>query len=514
MAGPSVKRAASGRRPRSSVGRGAILAIDQGTTGTKALLLGTDLRVLAEASREFRQHFPRPGWVEHHPEEIFASVEAAVRAALARARLDPRRIVGVGITNQRETTILWDRKTGRALYPAIVWQDRRTHAACQRLKQGRMEEPVRKATGLLLDPYFSATKAAWILDHVAGARRRAAAGGVAFGTVDTYLLWRLTGGRTHATDPSNASRTLLMDIGAGAWSPELCKLFRVPMGLLPRIESNDQVVGETRGLGFLPDGIPISGVLGDQQAALFGQAAFQPGEAKCTYGTGAFLVLNTGFHRVQPRGGILGTVAWERLGKTTYALEGSAFIAGAAVQWLRDGLGIVRNSQDIEALAASVPDSGGVVFVPALSGLGAPHWDAEARGVISGLTRGSTRAHLARATLEGIAFQIRDLVEAMRGSFGRSPRALKVDGGATRNDLLLQIQADLLGLPVVRPAVTSTTALGAALLCALNLGVAPSLEALGRSWREDRRFKPRIRAPERLSRVRQWDRAVARALLH
>ncbi|MHC5009502.1 MAG: FGGY family carbohydrate kinase, partial [Planctomycetota bacterium] len=404
-----------GSRSRLRARSKVVLAIDQGTTATKAMLVDDRMRVVGEASRDFAQHFPRPGWVEHDPDEIWASVRGAVRDVLARCRIAASRIAAVGITNQRETTLLWERAAGRPLHRAIVWQDRRTADACARLKRDGREATLRRRTGLVLDPYFSGTKLAWLLRHVKGARTAARRGALCFGTIDSYLVWRLTGGRSHVTDASNASRTLLFDLEACAWSESLCRLLQVPTAVLPEVLANDRVFGETTGLDFLPDGIPIASVIGDQQSALFGQACFRRGEAKCTYGTGAFLMLNTGRRVVHSRRGLLSTVAWQ-LGRTpTYALEGSAFIAGAIVQWLRDGLGLVAAADDAEALARTVDDSGGVTLVPALTGLGAPHWRPDARGLLCGITRGTTKGHVARAALEGIAFQVHDLVEAMAG---------------------------------------------------------------------------------------------------
>jgi glycerol kinase len=427
-----------------------VLAIDQGTTGTTAVLLDRALAVRAAVNQEFPQHFPRPGWVEHDLEEIWASVGATVRKALRQAGARGRDVAAIGITNQRETTALWRRSTGRPVSRAIVWQDRRTTDACAALKAQGREPWVRERTGLVLDPYFSATKLRWLLDHVKGARAAAGSGALAFGTVDTFLCWRLTGG-AHVTDVSNASRTLLMDLATRRWDDDLLALFGVPRAVLPEIRSSSETYGTTRGLAFLPDGIPVCGMAGDQQAALFGQACFAPGDAKCTYGTGAFLLQNVGPRPVHSSRGLLATVAWDVGGEVAYALEGSSFIAGAAVQWLRDGLGLIKTSAEIEPLARQVKDSGGVTFAPALAGLGAPHWRPEARGLIRGLDRGTTAAHLARATLDGIALSVFDLAEAMRVESGQPFRAFKVDGGACRNDLLMQTQADLLGVAVIRP---------------------------------------------------------------
>jgi glycerol kinase len=504
----------------SAAAGSTILAIDQGTTGTKALLLDRELRILAEATREFPQHFPAPGQVEHELEEVFASVRGAVGAAIASAGVAPKSIAAIGVTNQRETTAIWERGSGRPIHRAIVWQDRRTTEHCQELKRQGLEAKFREVTGLLLDPYFSGTKIAWLLDHVRGARARSEAGELCFGTIDTYLTWRLTAGRAHVTDVSNASRTLLMDLGTCAWSDELLEILRVPRAVLPEIRSSDAVLGETRGLDFLPDGIPIAGLLGDQQSALFGQVCFERGEAKCTYGTGAFLMLNTGERIVRSKRGLLSTCAWRLGGKTVYALEGSAFIAGAIVQWLRDGLRIIHSSDEVEELARSVESSDGVIFVPALTGLGAPHWDPTARGLIAGITRGTTAAHIARAALDGVAFQIHDILSAMQQDLAEAGdgakaaiRDLKVDGGAARNHLLMQFQADILGCEVVRPQITSTTALGAALLAGLAVGVFPSTASICKIWKEDCRFKPKLKRKEVTELLKRWERAVRQARL-
>jgi len=488
-----------------------ILAIDQGTTGTKAVLLDSQLKVVGEASREFPQHFPRPGWVEHDLEEIYRSVESAVKALLARARIDPSRIAAVGITNQRETTALWDKESGKAVYRAIVWQDRRTADACQRLQKAGLEGVIQQKTGLRLDPYFSGTKLAWILDNVSGARRKAESGKLLFGTVDTYLTWRLTGGASHITDISNASRTLLMDLQSGDWSGSLLEILKIPAPLLPEIRENDRIFGKTHGTRILPDGIPIASVIGDQQSALFGQACFSSGEAKCTYGTGAFLVMNTGQGIVRSQHGLISTAAWKINKKPAYAMEGSTFIAGAIVQWLRDGLGLIRSSEDVEALARSVKGSEGLVLVPALTGLGAPHWRPDAQGLITGITRGTSAGHLARAALEGIAFQIHDLVRAMEKDLGRKLKTLKVDGGAARNNLLLQLQADILGTSIVRPRITSTTALGTALLAGLTIGLFPSQSLIKKVWEEEQRFLPRMASKERRELTARWNEAVEKA---
>lgn len=496
-------------------GNGIILSIDQGTTGTKALLLDSNLDVLAEASREFPQHFPSPGEVEHDLDEIFQSVRGSVCEALQAGSVDAASIAAIGITNQRETTAIWKAEDGQPVHRAIVWQDRRTAGMCRKLKEAGLEDLFREKTGLLLDPYFSGTKIAWILDEVEGTRRMAEAGELRFGTIDTFLCWKLSGGASHVTDISNASRTLLMDLEDCQWNDQLLDALGVPASLLPTIMDNDCIFAKTSGLDFLPDGIPVAGMIGDQQSALFGQTCFDAGEAKCTYGTGGFLMLNTGEKIIRSNSGLLSTAAWKIGGKTTFALEGSAFIAGAIVQWLRDGLGIISDSSEIEALAASVEDSGGVVFVPALTGLGAPHWDPDARGLIAGLTRGSTAAHIARAALEGIAFQINDILSAMRKDLqqddsgpGKDLLELKVDGGASNNNLLMQFQADLLGCEVSRPAITSTTALGAALQAGLTTGIFESISQIRDSWREDRRFSPSMAAAEVAENTARWEAAV------
>jgi len=481
-----------------------VASIDQGTTGTTVLLFDEDEKVVGRGYREIPQSFPAPGQVEHDPEAIWASVLAALREARAQA---PGEIAAIGITNQRETTILWERASGHPVAPAIVWQDRRTAGACEELRKQGHEPRIREATGLLLDPYFSGTKITWLLDHHAGLRERAARGEIAFGTVDSYLLWRLSGGEVHVTDVTNASRTLLFDLHRLDWSDELLDLFRVPRALLPAVRPSQGKLAVTRGVPGLPDGVPVMGVAGDQQAALFGQGCVAPGDAKCTYGTGAFLLMNIGERPVISRNRLLGTVAWTIGGKTSYALEGSVFVAGALVQWLRDGLGIIGAARDVEPLAASVPDSGGVIIVPALSGLGAPHWRPEARGLITGLTRGTTRAHLARAALEAIALQVVELVQAMVEDAGRPMRSLRVDGGAAANDLLMQLQADLLGVEIVRPDMVESTALGAGRLAAQGIGIVPR----GSDAAHTTVFKPRLPQAEREKVLARWREAVAKA---
>ncbi len=467
-----------------------LLAIDQGTTGTTALLIDRSLRVHGKINVEFPQIYPQPGWVSHDPLAIWQSALDAIAQVLALTGVTGGQIAGIGITNQRETTVIWHRDALRPIAEAIVWQCRRTADVCDALKAAGHEADVRARTGLPIDAYFSGTKAAWLLDHVPDARAQAERGELAFGTIDTWLVAKLTAGAAHVTDPSNASRTMLYDIGERRWSNQLCDLLRVPRQILPEVRPSAAIYGHTRGVPGLPDGIPIAGMAGDQQSALCGQLCLAPGSAKCTYGTGAFLLMQTGPERIASRNGLLTTVAWQVGDDFHYALEGSVFIAGAAVQWLRDGLGIIEKASDIEKLAASVADSGGVVFVPALTGLGAPYWNQDARGAITGLTRGTTRAHLARATLEGIALSCADLLAAMERDLGRRLVELRVDGGAAANDLLMQIQADLLQTTVVRPDVIETTALGAAVLAGIGIGWFASLADAADSWRENKRFAP------------------------
>jgi glycerol kinase len=487
-----------------------ILALDQGTTSSRAILFDQGGAIKAVAQREFRQIFPQAGWVEHDPQEIWTSQIGVAVEALAAASLRPRDLAAVGITNQRETTVVWDRETGQPVMNAIVWQDRRTAEMCDRLRAGGAEPMVQQRSGLLLDAYFSGTKVAWILDNVEGARARAEAGKLAFGTVDTWLLWNLTSGRLHVTDPSNASRTLLFNIHTGDWDDELLRLLRVPRSLLPEVRSSSEVYGEvTTTLGLAS--APLGGIAGDQQAALFGQMCVKPGLTKNTYGTGCFMLQNTGTGAPASRNRLLTTVAWKRNGVTEYALEGSVFIGGAVVQWLRDGLGLIRSSSDVEALAGSVPDPGGVYLVPAFAGLGAPHWDAYARGAVVGLTRGTTAAHIARAALDSIAYQVADLLDAMQADAGVRLGELRVDGGASKNDLLMQFQADLLGVPVARPAVTETTALGAAYLAGLAVGFWKDVEEIASQWRVERRFEPKTPAARAQELRGRWKQALERA---
>ncbi|TVQ89539.1 MAG: glycerol kinase [Deltaproteobacteria bacterium] len=483
-----------------------ILAIDQGTTGTTAMLIDRDISVLATRTVDFPNHYPAPGLVEHDVVEIWQSVRGAIRGVLHKAGVSADRVKAIGITNQRETSLFWDASTGEPLGRALVWQDRRTADRCEALREAGHEDEVRRRTGLVLDPYFSGTKAAWMLDHHPGARARAERGELRFGTIDTWLAHRLTG--AHVTDPSNASRTLLMDLASTSWSDDLCELFQVPRACLPEIVDSSQVVGHTRGLECLPDGIPVAGLIGDQQGALFGQACFAVGLAKCTYGTGAFILLNTGDKPVPSEHGMLTTVAWRLGGRPTFALEGSAFIAGAAVQWLRDGLTLIEHAAEVESLAASVPDAGGVVFVPALAGLGAPYWRPHARGLVRGITRGTTKAHLARAVLDGVAHQLVDILGAMAADLGGALQEMRVDGGASANALLMQRQADLLGVPCVRPVVRETTGLGSGLLAGLATGFWGSLDEVADSWSVDRRFEPSGDADE-IARAREaWLAAV------
>lgn len=489
-----------------------ILALDQGTTSSRAIVFDRRGRARGAAQQEFPQLFPRPGWVEHDPADLWESTRRVALAAVAEANLTAENIAGIGVTNQRETTLLWERRSGRPIAPAIVWQDRRTSAACAKLKRNGLEKRIRERTGLVLDPYFSATKLAWFLDAMPGLRRRARRGEIAFGTVDTWLVWQLTGGRVHVTDVSNASRTLLLNLQTGQWDDELLAIFHIPREVLPEVRSSSEVYGEVESIPALR-GVPIAGIAGDQQAALFGQACFSPGQAKNTYGTGCFLLLHTGKRPVRSRHNLLTTIAW-RLGpeaKLEYALEGSVFIGGAVVQWLRDGLGLIGSSQGIEPLARSVNDTGGVYIVPAFSGLGAPHWDPAARGAIVGLTRGSTAAHLARAAIESIAYQSADLIGAMRADAGITLRELRVDGGATVNDGLLQFQCELLRVPVIRPRIRETTALGAAYLAGLATGVWRDQEEIAALWRPDRTFRPVTPAAAMRRGRRDWARAVERA---
>jgi len=495
-----------------------VLALDQGTTSSRAIVFDQTGAAVASSQREFKQHYPEPGWVEHDPDEIFRTQRDCAREALRKAGLKAEDLVAAGITNQRETTLLWDRQTGQPVHRAIVWQDRRTAPLCQELKEVGAESLIAERTGLIIDPYFSGTKLAWLLDNVPGARARAERGELAFGTVDTWLVWHLSQSRTHVTDPSNASRTLLFNIHMGDWDPELLKLLRIPRAILPDVLPSSHAFGMIAP-SVLGAPVPITGIAGDQQAALFGQGCHKPGMAKNTYGTGCFMLMNTGSRVVRSKNGLLATAA-AQLGRAIdardadfeYALEGSVFIAGAVVQWLRDELGFFSKSEEVERLAASVLDNGGVYIVPAFAGLGAPHWDPHARGAILGLTRGSSRAHLARAALESIAFQTADVLEAMQKDAGEKLSELRVDGGAAANDLLMQFQADLLGVPVVRPKVLETTALGAAYLAGLAVDLWKSREEIAAQWRMERRFEPRMARGEAEGLLGRWREAVTRSL--
>jgi len=486
-----------------------VVAVDQGTTGTTVLVLDRRGRVAGRAYQEFTQHFPKPGWVEHDPEEIWRTTLAVLRKACRRAGARGRDLAAIGITNQRETTVVWDRRTGRPVHRAIVWQDRRTAGYCDALRAAGAEDLVRRKAGLVLDPYFSATKLRWLLGNVRRAEERAARGELCFGTIDSWLVWKLTGGGVHVTDPTNASRTLLYDIHAQRWDEELSRLFEVPPSMLPEIRPSSGIFGETTA-DLLGTPVPIAGIAGDQQSALFGQGCTAPGMAKNTYGTGCFLLLHTGQQAVASTHGLLTTIACDERGRPAYALEGAIFIAGAAIQWLRDGLGLLRKAAESEHAARSVDSSLGVYVVPAFVGLGAPYWDAEARGAVLGLTRGVTRAHLVRATLEALAFQTRDVMDAMAADAGAPLQALRVDGGAAANDFLMQFQADLLGVPVERPALVETTAMGAAQLAGLAVGFWRSPKELGASRRKDRRFRPRMAAERREALYRGWHEAVRR----
>ena len=488
-----------------------LLALDQGTTSSRAIVFAENGEIVSVAQREFKQYFPQPGWVEHDPEEIWTSQIEVAEQAIQTAKLKPSDVAALGITNQRETIVIWDRATGEPIHPAIVWQDRRTSEVCDRLRSEGHEKLVREKTGLLLDPYFSGTKIAWLLDHVDGARQAAEAGKLACGTIDTWLVHKLTGGNLHITDASNASRTLLMNIHSGDWDDELLDCIGVPRSLLPEFRPSSEIYGEVD--NSLPlAGIKIGGIAGDQQSALFGQTCFDRGSTKNTYGTGCFMLMNTGEEAVASKNKLLTTVAWRIGDKTEYALEGSVFIGGAVVGWLRDGLGIVKSSSEIEALASSVPDSDGVFMVPAFTGLGAPHWDPYARGAILGITRGTTSAHIARAALESIALQVADLAQAMVADSGAALPGLRVDGGASVNNLLMQFQADILQSPVIRPTVTETTALGAAYLAGLAAGVWPNREAISSQWSIDAQFDPVMSNDQAAQWRTQWQRAVERSL--
>ncbi|MBC6936574.1 MAG: glycerol kinase [Chloroflexi bacterium] len=488
-----------------------ILALDQGTTSSRAILFDRAGRITAAAQQEFPQLYPQPGWVEHDPEAIWQTQLEVARAVLAKQNLTAADIAAIGITNQRETTVVWERATGRPIFNAIVWQDRRTAGLCDRLKAEGFDKTIREKTGLVTDAYFSGTKVAWLLDNVPGARERAERGELAFGTIDSFLMWRLTGGRLHITDVSNASRTMLYDIHKNWWSTTMLKRLNIPQAILPQVVPSSMIYGETDPALF-GGAIPLAGMAGDQQAATFGQACYMPGLAKNTYGTGCFMLMNTGGEAVESKNNLLTTIGW-KLGEsaTQYALEGSVFIAGAVVQWLRDELKLITSAAESEPLARSAADAGGVYVVPAFVGLGAPYWDSYARGTIVGLTRGSGRAHIVRAALESIAYQTRDVLEAMRADSGLTLQTLRVDGGATGNDFLLQFQADILGVPVQRPAVTETTALGTAYLAGLATGFWSSLDEIARQWAIEKTFEPQMPADRRDSLYAGWKRAVERA---
>ena len=485
-----------------------ILALDQGTTSSRAIVFDHAGSIVSVAQQEFRQIFPRPGWVEHDANEIWATQSSVAAEAILKAGLTANAIAAIGITNQRETTVVWERATGKPIANAIVWQDRRTAAVCDKLKRAGKATLIRRKTGLVLDAYFSATKLQWLLNNIPGAKARAKRGELAFGTIDSWLVWQLTGGRVHVTDPSNASRTMLFNIRTGDWDGELLALFGIPRAVLPQVRTSSEVYGETTHFGAA---IPIAGIAGDQQAALFGQACTRPGMVKNTYGTGCFMLMNTGTKPVTSKNNLLTTVAWRIGNRTEYALEGSIFIAGAVVQWLRDGLGIIKSARDVEALAAQVTDTGGVYLVPAFVGMGAPHWDPAARGLLAGLTRGTTAAHLARAALEGIAYQVADVLHAMEADAKIKLKELRVDGGASTNNLLMQFQANLLGVPVVRPRISETTALGAAYLAGLAVGYWKDQQEIAAQWQVDRRFSAAMRGGERKRLTAGWQQALGRA---
>ena len=485
-----------------------ILALDAGTTSSRAIVFDRAGSIIAVAQKEFPQIFPKPGWVEHDPRDIWSTQLGVAAEVLQKAKLGAADIAAIGITNQRETTVVWDRSTGQPVCNAIVWQDRRTASICDRLKAKKLDRVIRRKTGLVIDAYFSATKIQWILQNVKGARARARAGELAFGTVDSWLVWNLTGGNVHVTDASNASRTMLYNIVKEEWDDELLSVFGVPRSMLPHVRSSSEIYGETSLLG---GSIPIAGIAGDQQAALFGQVCTKPGMVKNTYGTGCFMLMNTGTKPITSKNKLLTTIAWRIGNRTDYALEGSIFIAGAVVQWLRDGLEMIRTSAEVEALAASVSDTGGVYLVPAFAGLGAPHWDQYARGAILGITRGTTKAHIARASLEGIALQVMDVLKAMEADAGIKLKELRVDGGACANDLLMQMQADLLNVPVVRPKVLETTALGAAYLAGLAVGFWSSQADIARQWGVDRKFTSKMKPGTRTVIAAGWEKALTRS---
>lgn len=487
-----------------------ILAFDQGTTSSRAIIFDHNGNIIASAQKEFKQIYPKPGWVEHKPQEIWSTQAGVASEAVAKAGLNGENMAAIGITNQRETTIVWDRETGVPVYNAIVWQDRRTSEFCDKLKARGLADKIQKKTGLVVDSYFSGTKIKWILDHVEGARDKAEAGQLAFGTVDSWLIWNLTRGTLHVTDVTNASRTMLFNIHTGKWDAELLELLEIPPALLPEVRNSSEVVGETAG-NIFPQKIPIGGIAGDQQSALFGQMCSRPGMVKNTYGTGCFMLMNTGTKPMPSSNNLLTTVAWKIGDKMEYALEGSVFIGGAVVQWLRDELGLIKSSGDIEKLAESVQNTGGVYFVPAFSGLGAPHWDQYARGTIIGITRGTNAAHIARAALESIAYQSMDVLNAMVNDSGIDIRELRVDGGAAVNNLLMQFQADILNVPVMRPGILETTALGAAYLAGLAVGYWKNMDNIREQWQLDREFKPEMKSETVNACLSGWKRAHERS---
>lgn len=488
-----------------------ILALDQGTTSSRAIVFDHEGQIRSVAQKEFPQYFPQPGWVEHNPNEIWGSEASVIAEAISTIDITGLDIAAIGITNQRETTIVWDIDTDEPIYNAIVWQDRRTAEFCDQLKADGLTETIRQKTGLIIDAYFSGTKIKWILDHVPGARKRAEEGKLRFGTVDSWLVWRLTRGETHVTDVTNASRTMLFNIHELKWDEELLKLFNIPLSMMPEVKSNSEIYGYTKTTIFAHK-VPIAGIAGDQQAALFGQMCLDPGSIKNTYGTGCFVMLNTGEKPIVSKNNLLTTIAWQIGNKVNYALEGSIYVGGSVVQWLRDGLGIINSSSDVETLAQSVPDSGGVYFVPALTGLAAPYWDPYARGTIVGITRGTTAAHIARAALDGIAFQTYDIAQAMAKDMNDRLTELKVDGGASRNNLLMQFQADLLGIDVVRPKITETTAIGAAYLAGLGVGYWDSVDELRRQWKVERTFTPNLDSETVRTAREGWADAISRTL--
>jgi glycerol kinase len=490
-----------------------ILALDQGTTSSRAILFDHSGRIRQIAQKEFQQYYPQPGWVEHDPGEIWSSQYSVLAEVLAKSNSTTRDVAAIGITNQRETVIVWDRASSDPIYRAIVWQDRRTAGYCDELKARGLSPMIQERTGLVIDAYFSATKLKWILDEVPGARARAEKGELAFGTIDSWLIWKLTNGQLHITDSTNASRTLLLNIHTGQWDPELLRLFDIPAAVLPEVKASSEIYGHTGSI-MAPGsvGMPIAGIAGDQQAALFGQLCTQPGMVKNTYGTGCFMLMHTGTEAVHSNNNLLTTIAWTINGRTEYALEGSIFIAGAVVQWLRDGLHMIRSSEEVEALAAGVPDTGGVYMIPAFAGLGAPHWNQYARGTLLGMTRGTTQAHIARACLESIAYQTFDVLKAMEADSGIGIKELRVDGGATANNLLMQFQSEILQVPVIRPTVTETTALGAAYLAGLATGYWSSVEDIQQQWKVDRRFQPTMDATRLQDLLSGWQRAVKAAI--